>query len=554
MTTEEILENYRKNNYPREEAEQLYEDIKIHFTGEWSDKVIGDRRPNEDESIKDYRKSIWRSPCKMPLGKVVSSLEKIRRSPDFTIIFPKEMPKSIPQSEGLNNYVYKGVRPFGSIVNYTFEVYLNEYLKDANGVILIKWDEVKENEFKSPYPVFIRSENVILYEKNRFVYKVKEKFVEITNNEIIVYEKAKQGYSKNITKNPFGFVYAFKCKSKVKEIKDGFVLNESRLAPMVNSLDEAAREYSDQQGSVVNYMHPEKWEIASEPCVTCRDKETGFSTGFIKIGERQNPCPSCHGKGITGASSPYKKYVVQPNTGLEQQAAQIIPPFGYVTKDTNLIEKIDQRIEKHIYNALSAINMQFLVQTPLNISGEAKAIDKDELNNFVYSVADDLVYFMDKFIEYASKIRYSVQIGQEVESYLPIIRVPERYEYLNENYLIEELSNAKQKGVNVHLVAEMEKEYFKKKFYGNEKMQQKFVDLLELNPLYGMSEEEKMVILNNGGVNSEDYFISANIKQLIDELYLDSSFYLLDFITKKQKIKELAQKIKQPNLVINDTE
>jgi hypothetical protein len=77
------------------ETVQQYEKLKTHADGLMPTKLIEERRPSESKDTLEYRKKIYVPKTKNPIGKVVSSLSKIRRSPDWSIKYDK---KSFPSS------------------------------------------------------------------------------------------------------------------------------------------------------------------------------------------------------------------------------------------------------------------------------------------------------------------------------------------------------------------------------------------------------------------------------------------------------------------------
>lgn len=534
---------HKRSPYPVKENIKQAKRVEVHAEGKYPTELIEGRRPFELEFIRDYRKEIYKSKTKGVVNKVISSLEKIRRSPEWGSTYPP-MPPVIKKGETLEDYLEKGIRGFYSLTNFIFNYYLKSYLIDSNLGVLWKVDSVSETEYFKPYPEVYDSDDILWHSESDLVLEEEDDTYTYWTNEFIQryeFDKSRKLVLIYEEPNPFGFIPFVKAKSRIKEIENGFIVNESRIDPMVEDLDEAAREYSDQQASVVNYLFPERWEYASEPCSECKDLVTGISTGIISIeGQAPTQCKSCNGTGKTGQTGPYRKFVVQPPSKLEGDAA-MIPPFGYVSKDASIIEIVDKRIAHHLYSALASINMQFLDQTPLNISGEAKSIDKDELNNFVYSIAEDLVYFYDESAYVISALRYG-QILSDFQNYLPIVRVPERYDLLNENFILDDLLKAKEKKLSPILIAEMEKNFYKRRYYGDSDKIKYLEASIDLNPLFGMSEEDKMLLKNNDGIIEIDYVISANINKLLNEAISEDPLFLTKPKSEqKQSIKRLAE-------------
>src|SRR5690606_24926172 len=116
-----------------------------------------------------------------------------------------------------------------------------------------------------------------------------------------------------------------------------------------------------------------------------------------------------------------------------------------------------------------ALNMQFLDETPLNESGKAKEVDRDELNNFVYSVAEDLVRIADRVNQNSVEYRYKtvLPIKSKREKLVPEIPVPEKFDLLSSNYLVTEIKEIRDAKVNPIMASELEIELAAKTFYNN---------------------------------------------------------------------------------------
>ena len=68
----------------------------------------------------------------------------------------------------------------------------------------------------------------------------------------------------------------------------------------------------------------------------------------------------------------------------------------------------------------------------------------------------------------------------------------------------------------------------------------------ELDPLYGVTEDEKMTRKSNGGVTDTDYIISCNILQFVQRAMAeDADFYRRKLSEKQAKIKAFAEEKKK---------
>lgn len=529
-----ILKDYfegRKVTPIHNKASEMYNEFRVHSDGEFPLKLIGERRPHEPEYILKYRKQIYESKTKTPISKVITSLGGIRRSSDWSIKYKAEVPAKIATGESLEYYCEKKYPYYTSVTNWVFSDLLKNYLIDPNALVLIKpLNKPQGNEYTKPFTFIFNSCDVIEYLEGQFailkrdvIYDSKEKkeFVVIDTNEIKTWTISNDLKSYTLIDtyvHGLGYLPIAKLRATLKKTYGENPLYESRISGMIPELNEAVREYSDQQANIVTYLYPERWEYESEDCPACKNGQ-GISTGKVLDGKNKAiKCSSCGGSGKNTVRSPYKTMIVrQANKNLGEQSAPI-PPFGYVSKDTNIIDVIDKRIEKHIYSALSSINMQFLDQTPLSQSGDAKEVDKDELNKLVYTIAEDLVYVMDEVYKIIADYRYKTILSgneKEIESLLPSIAVPEKFDLLSSLYLVDEYSKAKSANMSGIILMELQREYCAKKFYNQPEIRDELDLVFSLDPMAGVSEEDKMVIYQNGGVTKQTYIISSNIVSFV---------------------------------------
>ena len=332
-----------------------------------------------------------------------------------------------------------------------------------------------------------------------------------------------------------GLFFADRCQETIYQ---------SRIAAVVPSLNEAVREYSDLQAEILQHVHSEKYVYTNAECKRCRGAGVVVSEGV------QNECPQCKGVGSALGVTPYGIHIIA--AGKAGEMAIPAPPIGYINKSTEIARLQSERVAQHIYNALSTINMEFLAQTPLNQSGAAKEVDKDELNNLVSAVAEDIVKIMDRVYYFICEYRYSLLVpdAQARRAMLPSIFVPERFDLLNTSHILAEIASAKTTGVNPVLVRQMEIDYARKKFNASPETADLLQTIYSLDPLAGTGEDEKMSRLANKGILESDYVISCNIEQFIKRAQRgDADFFRKTYQEQKEVLLKYADEIKTANSI-----
>lgn len=554
-------------NYPNKgECMALAHKIAVHANGEMPDEKIMSRRPSEPEEIKNYRRQIYVPKTKQAISKVIHSLEKIRRAQDWNIAYnPEAVPSVVADNETLERYCEFDYPQHTSVTNWAFAELLKRSLIDANGIVAVIMEKLPQSKSEYCKPVarffgcdqiveYVEDEYVVLKSKDTTTYYTKQGkgrrlntngaiYYIITKNEFAKYEQSgaaefdeKQVYHHNIGKLP-----AWKVGGLYHSRKNNDTIYESRLAGMVPDLDEAAREYSDLQAEIIQHIHSEKYAYTNSECSACK------GTGHVK-GEdgKQVTCTHCNGTGRVLNTSPYGIHLIDAARAGELQVPT--PPIGYIQKDTSIANLQDTRVRNHIKDALAAVNMEFLAETPIDQSGVAKAYDANELNNFVNSVAEDLVRNIDNVYYFINEYRYRTIVPNEEKrrAMLPSVNVPTKFDIVNTTILMQELQGARQAEANPETLRVLETNYAKMQFNTSPDVAERLETVFDLDPLFGVKEENKMTMLQNGGITETAYIISCNIHAFVRRaIFEDKEFCKKDLKQKMAKLEKYAEEVRQ---------
>lgn len=553
-------------NYPiYNETVCEYKKLMVHADGVFPKELIEKRRPSESDEIVQYRKDTYEPITMLPLSKAIGSLNKIRRSEDWCLNFPKDkVPAKIPENETLEEYCTKYVPGFVSIEDWAFGILLKQNIIDSNAVIaVVPVAAIDPTEFIKPVPILFNSDQVIYFDdmKKYCVLKSKRKvnyfdtnqqyvagdrFYYIDDTEVIIYDLGKDGYAPVFEiKNVTGQMPAWKVKGEVFKQFDNMPINRSRFHAMVPFLNKAAAGDSDLEGSKIQHLYPLFWYYQNKECGNCN------GNGKVKTSEDSEPttCTSCGGGGKV-KFSPFAHIEVSTTELGKLQAPS--PPAGYIQRDTAILELQEKTVEKNNYKALAAINMQFLDQTPLSISGDAKQVDREELNNTVYSIAEDIIFSIARTIYFINEWRYSYLIPDQAtrQAMLPNIPIPQNYDLLPEDYLMKEVTDARTGKVNPLLIATLEQQLAAKKFYNHPDLAANIKLYFDLDPLPGMSVDEKMSLISNKAITQEDFVISSYMASFIKRAVREDK----DFAKKDYQAQmDLLIKYAKEKIAANDS-
>ena len=570
MITIDQLKKYRFENIRHsayDETKDIAEHLKFHIDGyvydkfdpkpnTWFQKLIDDRRPSETSHIQAYRREIYANVTQEPMFKVINSLKKIVKSEDWKIDYSQSLkPPKVKEDESFENYAENNFPDFNSIEAWAYSIGLKELIRDPNGIFIIKPQaEVKGNEFRKPTITFVPSEDIWDWTDEFIIYqskKVKEwksksgdrffdnMIIEITKNKIIEWTRTGDDtWKSDVSSHDMDKFPIVKSGGMIKKMLDNFPIYDSFLSPMLPRLDEAAREYSDLQAEVVQHIFSTMWYIETQDCKQCN------GTGKVRKDNQTIVCGKCKGEGAI-PKSPYKDFVIKKEGFGEEKIP--VPPAGYIQKPIEIVKIQDERVDKHIFRALSSINMEFLAQTPLNQSGKAKEVDRDELNNFVYGVAYHFVECVIKPIyKLIAEYRYKALIN-DWEKMLPAIPVPERFDLISQDTLIQQISAAKEGKVDPVIISELQIDFINKKFRDNPQVREKLKLIAAIDPFPGLTNEEVGDMVLSGVAKREDAILSVYIETFVNQLMEeDEKFLSLPRNEARNKLLELAKKKNVP--------
>lgn len=565
MTTDEalkIINNPKAYHRFYEQSCKYAKDIAIHADDEPAGDLVAKRRPKESKEIQDYREAIRIAKTEAPVSKVITSLAKIRKSQDWAIKYPKteNIASKIAADETLQNYMENDFPRYTSFTNWFFSVCFKQYLIDANAVSMLipqgVFDDgykAESNQYLEPYPTIFNSEQILDYSQKHYLLKSDE--INIYTKERTIYEgkiyylideniiyeikevDPKPAYKIATYDHNLGILPIVKLGGVVKKELKNICLYKSRISPMIPELKEALREYSDLQAEIVQHIHSTLWTIGAQQCTVCG------GTGKV-IGAKDSPpikCKSCKGKGIY-PFNPFEHFEVrQPKAG---ETPIPTPPAGFINKQIDIAILQDKRVQDHIYYALSAINFEFLATTPLNQSGKAKEIDRAEIDNFTNAIAEDVVKIIDDhyFITNEYRYRFIIANAEDREKLLPSIPVPQKYDILSEEFIIDEIAKARTSNLNRAITNAVEIEYAHKKFGNDNAIRDFIINCIELDPFASEPDDMLVLKLQNNGISKLKYIVHCNIKDFVQRATEENKDFLtMSFLDKQKIIEKYAQ-------------
>ena len=453
MFTPEDIKAFLDLGVEQTPAIENYNDLRIHYTGEYPKHLIDSQRPNEPKEVKEYRQESFESETYGYMKKVIAFSKKGYQAQDFAINFP-DFPKHTNEAT-LEEYCMNELPYLGNIVLWAEEYMHSKMLLDANCYIVVLPDNINSEvtDYYRPFGKIVHVDQVYYASSEVFLYLSNEKsdvllgdstvregfvFYEINKDEIIRHYQygeinARMFASEVVLQNPFDELPIFKTSAQLEDLTEKGRYNISVIQGLVPNFNDAARSDSDLQASYTLHCFPEKYEYVSQECTSCNG--TGKSKRKDSNGHAMD-CQACNGTGMNTNSTFGRIYVNLNNRKPGQEGALPNPPAGYITKDIETIDKLKEKVEGDIYKGLSALNLEHLMEVQINQSGTAKEFDRQEVNNFLSEVFRRIVSNLDNLVYWIAKWRYQsfaknpVLNDEQLEASLPSISVPRKYDVL----------------------------------------------------------------------------------------------------------------------------
>lgn len=514
-------------------------EMRVHVLGEKPHERLERYRPNEPKEVYEYRLSIYEPYTKADSKKALNTISKIRNNSNYIIKHTTEPNAKIPEGQTLKDYTEKNYLNGKNLIDYIFGNVLKKDMYDPNGIIVIMPKEPTRDSTKLYEPIgyFYRSDQVLYYTDEYFMILTDEKSevnngMSLSKNGNVYKFLTKEGiykishvetkgtdriydverlYSIKFNEMPCFFLGGEDCSD------NQYVIFESFMSGVLPYWNRAVDLSNDLDGQYVLHMYLERvemeYECKAEGCHY--DSEKGYH-GIVIDGECRR-CKSCGGSGLITGRSPFGVTKVRDKDLGEPGADLQFPGVEYIDKNTDIVSKVDERIESLTYQGFAAICMDFLSSIGITESGESKKQDRGEFRDFLIQISDNLFdNIIYNYYKYINLWRYGLLLSdEELNENMPVIIKPTSFDTQTIMQAKEDMGTMKESGVSNTTLSYMELRLIDKQFSNDQEARNILQAITDCDPLVGKSSEDKMLELSNGGISEIDYILSSNIKPFI---------------------------------------
>lgn len=490
-----------------------YEDVTTHTLGKTPKKLIGERRPYEDEVIKKYRLDNFQSMTRGPFSRFMTNLQRVFSAAQVTIETGNETVQEFITGP---NFLGMDLRSF-----WARRVAMRT-VNDPNG-FLVRWVSTPPeaaNVRAQPTVMLVLSKNVRHYSDDVLTWYSGEKspvlvpdpagpdaaggqlLVEANEGEVyyvvtktdywkyIQFGKKEERnfemrhhYAHNLNRFPFDVIGGEETSEPNPETNEDDVWMQSFVASALPSANECVRQWSDHQGVLVVSGFPlremEPVNCSYEGCEEGKIRRRVAGTDDAEI----VTCPSCKGRGKIAPFTPYGVLLRNKASALAGGAGKVDDRdmVKYLNPDPAILEFGGKTWREYRADLEKELTLLFIEESQ---SGVAKEIDRE-----------DKVAKLDVFGNHLFEVlmrRTLIDFGDLM--FAPLkpetlnITQPPTYTVRTEEELSLEIEGARKGEQPGSTVTQLVLEYNRKRFAGNRAQIKRTEILADYDALFGWTQ------------------------------------------------------------------
>jgi hypothetical protein len=554
------------------EAADMAQEIRVHADPRVKPvKLFAKKAPNETQKEHQYRMDSYANNTSQYWNRALSMVNRIWNKQNWSLSFKE--PKLVNEGEGMAKYIYEDYPRGQSFIEYFVTKVSKQKDNDPNSVIVIRPSveyRVDENgryitddqgrkledDTKLPKPVaFVYpSSRVIDYVDDEYaLILMEDKSVVsvggIKRNEGLVFEfydndniwrisqigekhEYRFEYELIFTHN-IGYLPAEKLTGVPIGMDDnkGRQLYKSPFYDAVPTLNTALYNNSNLNISVASHVFLEKWEYVNE-CTTCN------GMGKVLHEGEEVGCDICNGRGTVNKLGPMNVIQVKtPTDTIGEDDNVKIPPGGYITKPTEILEFLSGLIQQAKDDAFKMVNIDMTGQATGTETATGRFIDREEMMSFLMLEAQQNFDLLDKCLYYIGYMRYGTNYTGHV------LTRPNEFNISTSADLTAELKEAADSKVSPILRGRLEKQYATSRF-NNDKVVKELDIIQYVDGLAYMDEVDIMSRLNAGVIAKWQVILHDMIGSFIDQkLEENPEFLESDKATIKAELVAMAKEL-----------
>jgi hypothetical protein len=497
-----LLNDDRYHPKKYEHWNRVRETMFIHTRGRNPERILTQRRPNEDPEVQKYRLSIYEPITKGSMNRAIDKLFRIFQNANFSISVSDELNTYLSEKKFNGQFFYSYIQKF----------IMRRMIEDPNGFLawIPSGDGLTDPSKKVDVePVLIMSDQIKVLDENIITWETENEhsMVRVNGRNVddgcVYYSLTETGFyrheqfgSKIDRKFNTVLIYEHNIGMVPAIVLGGDYTDEnffdSYFSAFVPFANEAIRQYSDWTAVMTTSAFPYREEQAE----TCDAK--GCRNGIVYNSEtdEHDRCGTCKGSGRVISRSPFGVFIREKGNSAMGETTSSEPMLRFISPPVDIIKYSGEAWETLLRKAEDALHLTTIDEAQ---SGTAKQIDREDsfsqLTKISNNVFDEIIYRSLVFIE---KYRNVVEPSD------PIIVKPISFSMKSESDLIDEITKLSDKNAPVAFLVESTKDLARKRFSGNKSVSRMVEVLVSYDPIFNLNTKDKQMLLASGTIRKDD--------------------------------------------------
>jgi hypothetical protein len=548
-----IREEKRHPNYKL--TVKLAKDMSVHVYGDKPVDLLERARPGEDEEITEYRLQNFEPTTKAPCGKALKIVSKIFNPNLYSIVWPKDN----STAEELRIYTTYYYPVYNSLMVYNKDVTLKKMIADANAVMAVKPQRIPRNDAEKVKPIvtIYSSEDVWDYDLDHYLFHISTE--QVTGGKLYTFEyydyvrfirfTAKspkidelelnilEAYDHNfVDERKEQEIPCWKLRGNTLQVSDGDPVYESFFADAQPHWNLSLIHESDVLGAFIKHMNPQRF-VVGEECTHTKVVDgirLRCSNGILRGGNPatgkgySEKCDACNGSG-KAATSPYETHVILKQK-LDEMQNLSMDPIGYVKVPVDATKLLAERADIMVQRGNAAINMLIEDYVGANQSGVAKIMDRSAQSDTIYDIGmamydvhfQNQYYFINKYMNAVA----DSSAGKDNDANLPQVNKPTKFNVETVAELVNSFREGAAAGLDRNFMQAKQVEILSRDLDTNPDLKKYYVTIVNLDPLFGMTQVDVDANLAKGLVKKVDAVVHANLKPFVDKAMAENKDFL----------------------------
>ncbi len=555
-----------------------YNRIRVHAEpGYFPTDLFQKASPNQEPKELQYQIDTYEQVTLDVFIDFVNTVGRIFHDSNWSIKYEPDDDVFIKMGESFQKYVEDGIGEWGSVENFVKHLLPALKLRDAEGVIAVRPEEMPTIEIEGeqvyddskliePKPYYFSCDKIVSYEYDDYYLLESERksFVNTgTKNQKVglVYEYyTKEGVyfieqtgkveAMTFTIVPFYIhnrneLFVYKLKG-VPVYKGGLFFWQSPFLYAVSLLNSALIDESNLRVSKNMCVYPYRIQLGNICDFSYSDGNGQIqvcNNGQLWDSSLQNfhDCPSCKGIGAKSRISPMGVMLLKPKTTSDDGDSTFTgDPLKYVSPSTETVAflrtEADSATRKarkilHLTDTSAEINRK--VSDP---TATGAVMDYRSMAAFIKPISDQIFELYEEILYAIGVQRYGDKFKRPQLSY------PVTFDFETQSDFVNQLKDMMASGAPPFIIQAITMKFIKSLFYNERTSSLAFDLLVQTDRLLSMNQDDIAYGLSKGIIAPYEVILHDSGIFLVNQLYLDNErFFEQDFKVQQEQLIALAK-------------